>query len=954
VASPQAIQQWAGPRRVDRSAYWQRDETAASVLRVAWAGRTSTYDQQDPTLSLPRQLRKSQEVLPDDAAIVAHFYDIESGRKDLADRGHSRAHELFQIPIPRDGGIADLLEEAERPDRRFDAVICESIDRIARRAYIATEIEHRLEAAGVRLLAADEPFTLNERGHKPKATQVLTRRLKQGVAEWYVIELLEKSWGGFEVHTESGYNIGKPCYGYRARHVPHPVPAKRAKGVHKTRLEIHPAEGPVVRKIFEWRFTERLGYGAIAARLNQDLTANPPPTPVDPGTAVGRWTYSNVRDVLTNPKHTGHMVWNRRARKGAGRNRVNPVTEWVWSPEPVHEALVDLETYVQAQLIAERRERSRTSPGLNRHPVARHVYRLRGYLTHVQCGRRLHGKTTHDTAYYVCAPKPGYVPPGHHGAASAWLREDHLIEGLSQFLATRVFGTYRQQLLDASLRDLGQAAQRDRAQRITAARKAIAEAEARSKRLLRNFELIDNPDQEFIRDLNTRRAELHAERAQLQEQLAELEAQEAQAPNPALLDRLPVAEVDLALMPDEVSRRLFESLRLELLYDHDHNQVRCRVTLHGDTIATVQQTARNAVLPFRRPDRAGHRPDSQHNGGAPDDLATFCVAPPEGFEPPRVLVPPTGFEPVHGCESGGDPECRPSRGSSQVIADEGALAREVVRKLGFDPDDRGSLADLAAVGIARLAWRDGPVEDWHAAPQRRISDSEMMRASAAVTRAIRDLLAAELPPPPWPRDPRGGEGGADRVFADIADLLSAPSRCLPDGRTLADLAPSRGDLRAFARHVEKHARWWADLAARHGLHELLLVLACHAALQCRRWWLAPDWPYVISEFARRVDENPGQVNAEHATHAQSTGPPPDAAGGSELRDLLAAGPDRLTAELALYCLRAGLGDLRPADYGRPVPPVPGHLIRALWGHLAGDPPDSRNSQEHASPEAQDD
>lgn len=63
--------------------------------------------------------------------IVAHFYDVESGRKDLADRGHGRAHEQFQIPIPRDGGIADLLAEAERPGRRFDIVICESIDRIA-------------------------------------------------------------------------------------------------------------------------------------------------------------------------------------------------------------------------------------------------------------------------------------------------------------------------------------------------------------------------------------------------------------------------------------------------------------------------------------------------------------------------------------------------------------------------------------------------------------------------------------------------------------------------------------------------------------------------------------------------------------------------------------------------------------------------------------------------------
>ena len=80
----------------------------------------------------------------------------------------------------------------------------------------------------------------------------------------------------------------------------------------------------MVRQAFGWRVAEHLSYQVIADRLNADLTANPPPTPVDPATAVGLWTYSNVRDMLTNPKHTGHMVWNRRARKGNGKNRVKP------------------------------------------------------------------------------------------------------------------------------------------------------------------------------------------------------------------------------------------------------------------------------------------------------------------------------------------------------------------------------------------------------------------------------------------------------------------------------------------------------------------------------------------------------------------------------------------------------------------------------------------------------
>jgi hypothetical protein len=275
---------------------------------------------------------------------------------------------------------------------------------------------------------------------------------------------------------------------------------------------------------------------------------------------------------------------------------------------------------------------------------------------------------------------------------------------------------------------------------------------------------------------------------------------------------------------------------------------------------------------------------------------------------------------------------------SQESAGEAVGAPEVARKLGFDPDDRSSLADLAAVGITRLAWRDGPIEDWHAIPQGRISDSELMRANAAATRAVKDLLVAELPPSPWPRGPAGDYGVADRMFGNVAGLLSAPSQSLPDGRTLADLSPSREDLAVFGHHVEEHAQWWAGLAARSGLHEVLLALSCHAALRCRRWWLAPDWPYLIEEFARRLD-NPGQDSGQPA-HAWDLRLPPGVPGGSGLRDLLAAGPDRLSADDAMYCLRAGLGDLRPADYGRPVPLVSRHHVRKLWRYLTGDPPDA--------------
>jgi site-specific DNA recombinase len=170
----------------------------AAAVPVAWLGRTSTDDAQDPTLSLPRQLDSSRNALPPGFVIVAKFYDVESGRTTVENCGTGTAHEQLNIPIPRDGGIADVLAEAKRPDRRFIAVVCESIERIARVTYFNTKIEYELEQAGVALLAADEgigqsaiPGLNDARSPSRRATPTLTRRVKQAIAEWYLLNMLE-------------------------------------------------------------------------------------------------------------------------------------------------------------------------------------------------------------------------------------------------------------------------------------------------------------------------------------------------------------------------------------------------------------------------------------------------------------------------------------------------------------------------------------------------------------------------------------------------------------------------------------------------------------------------------------------------------------------------------------------------------------------------------------------
>jgi site-specific DNA recombinase len=219
------------------------------------------------------------------------------------------------------------------------AVICGSIERISRITYVGTKIEYELEQAGVALLAADEgvrresvPALTESSKPVKRATPTLTRRIKQVISEWYVLNMLELAWGGFKSHTNQGYNIGHPPYGYIAKRLRHPVEAKALQGRQKHKLVPDPARGAVVTQIFLWRALERLSYQRIADRLNTDLDRYPPPEPI-PGKGrrrIGAWTCGSVREVLDNPKHTGYMVWNRRKNP----RRDHSCSASPWTPRP--------------------------------------------------------------------------------------------------------------------------------------------------------------------------------------------------------------------------------------------------------------------------------------------------------------------------------------------------------------------------------------------------------------------------------------------------------------------------------------------------------------------------------------------------------------------------------------------------------------------------------------------
>jgi site-specific DNA recombinase len=550
---------------------------------VAFTGRTSTLVMQDPAASLRRQVRECQAKLPPGWYIAAWYWDIESGGLAIDQRGHGTAHEQFaDIGIPRDGGLADLLAEAASPVPRFAAVICEDIERSGRDTYYALQLEKQLTMAGIPLFATDEPIDVAG----ANATTVLVRRVKQGVAEWFRLQIKEKAWKGLREHSLAGWNIGPAPYGYLAERVPHPVPFKAAQGRTKTRLILDAAKAPAVAAIFGWRTEGKLGGYTIA----QQLSARPDLYPVPPG---GIWTEQSVYSILRNPKYTGHMVFGRRRTTPAGKTVPVPPEDWLWSPEPTHPAIITRAVWEAAQVVGAEHSTSRDDLGPNAHPATRRTYVLRGRVRCRSCQRRMCGivRTAHhpdrSATYYACQHNPAdprrTVPEGHPKTIS--VREDHLLQTIGDFLATHVFGPDRKKLLAASMPATAADDQARRQQQTTALHKRLRQIDTAENAQAREIETlahIDDPHAPALTALRqrilARFTELEDERTQITKQLTDLDKTAPQAGDPALLDALPYLGDILAAAPPRLQQQLFQAFDLQVLYKKNMHQVSITIT----------------------------------------------------------------------------------------------------------------------------------------------------------------------------------------------------------------------------------------------------------------------------------------------------------------------------------------------------------------------------------------
>ncbi|RAS60661.1 hypothetical protein C8D87_11179 [Lentzea atacamensis] len=124
---------------------------------------------------------------------------------------------------------------------------------------------------------------------------------------------------------------------------------------------------------------------------------------------------------------------------------------------------------------------------MNSAPESKRVYRLRSYVSCLHCLRRLFGNANHaGTVFYGCQPKKAYRPDGHPPMFR--VREDELLVGLNKFLVHEGLRPLPSQPLRRGEGRPGQAAEKEREDKVAAIGRALRDNRTRSTNLLRSLE----------------------------------------------------------------------------------------------------------------------------------------------------------------------------------------------------------------------------------------------------------------------------------------------------------------------------------------------------------------------------------------------------------------------------------------------------------------------------------
>ncbi|HZS22596.1 MAG TPA: recombinase family protein, partial [Pseudonocardiaceae bacterium] len=324
------------------------DPGGDAVGSIAFYGRCSTEDNQDPETSLGWQLSNARKfVEPFGGQVVVEYFDI----------GQSRS-----VPWDRRDEGSRLLAALKDPARGWSAVVVGE----GTRCWFGNQfslIAPRFAAHGVDLWVPELGGRYDQRNPSHKMLMSVLGGMSE--SERQHVQARVRAAMDSQVVNEGRHQGGRAPYGYAVVDGgPHPNPRKSAEGYRLRVLAIDEASAEVVRRIFA-EYLDGMGDRAIATGLNRDGIICPSGRRPDQNRhrLADGWQGSTVRAILENPRYTGYAVFGRWTKHealldpddvSAGhvvRFKRSQRETVVRSRRPAHPAIVSVDTFTQVQIL---------------------------------------------------------------------------------------------------------------------------------------------------------------------------------------------------------------------------------------------------------------------------------------------------------------------------------------------------------------------------------------------------------------------------------------------------------------------------------------------------------------------------------------------------------------------------------------------------------------------------
>jgi site-specific DNA recombinase len=240
-----------------------------TLMNCVLYARVSTTEQAEKELSIPAQLQAMRDYAHQ------HSWDISEEFVEPGASAKTAARPILQRLLSRVREVAD---------RKVDVVLVHKIDRLARNVYDHAAIKALLTANEVRLASVVENVDDSVSGQ-------LVENIMASLAQFYSANLAEEVKKGMRQKVLKGGWPHKPPRGYMV---------VRDETTKEGRIEIHPTEGPLMRRAFELYATGVYSMRSLADRLAKDGLVARNGQPI---------AQANIQIFLRNSFYVGRVRW---------------------------------------------------------------------------------------------------------------------------------------------------------------------------------------------------------------------------------------------------------------------------------------------------------------------------------------------------------------------------------------------------------------------------------------------------------------------------------------------------------------------------------------------------------------------------------------------------------------------------------------------------------------------